>query len=373
MTTASAKSSLTILSLILTTVIAVAGWASYYFAQQEASGFKQQIKILSSKLKTQDDIQQDILPTKPPTRTQPSPKPSAVTPTTAQSEPSTVTPTTAQSGPSTATQTTAQSGPSTATQTTIQSNPSTETQATAQSGSTIKPTGTPRATPSEPPKKYNKLLMAERQKALKERDAAQARIGTILMQKESALKEGHQLKQQLVMSAENIKRLQQKIKEVSSDIQKVREQEANRFSKLRQQFEQELKKKQIIISELKNRKTVVNVTAEILFESGSATIKPKGRKVLGLIAETLNKHPDQMVSVEGHTDNIPISSGFQFPTNWELSTARAAAAARYLEDNAGVKADRMQVVGHGEHRPSTSNETVQGRAANRRIEIILLP
>ncbi|MCP4992500.1 MAG: OmpA family protein, partial [Gammaproteobacteria bacterium] len=186
------------------------------------------------------------------------------------------------------------------------------------------------------------LLMAEREKALKERDAAQTRIGTILnekntiiKQKKVALKEGQQLRQQLVLSAENVERLKQKITEVSTDVQKVREQDADRFSKLKQQFEQELKQKQITISQLKNRMTVVNVTAEILFGSGSATIKPKGQKVLELIAETLNKHPGQMISIEGHTDALPVARDSQYPTNRELSSARPASAARHLENRAG--------------------------------------
>jgi len=215
--------------------------------------------------------------------------------------------------------------------------------------------------------------MAEREKALKERDAAQTRIGTILKEKKSALEEGQQLRKQLVMSAKNVERLQQKIKEVSSDIEKVRAQEADRFSKLRQQFEQELEQNQITIFQLKNHMTVVNVTAEILFASGSAVIKPKGKKVLELIAENLNSHPDRMISIEGHTDDIPVAQDSPYPTNWELSSARSAAAARYLEEKAGVAANRMQVVGHGQHRPATSNETAEGRATNRRIEIILLP
>ncbi|MCP3671898.1 MAG: OmpA family protein, partial [Gammaproteobacteria bacterium] len=250
---------------------------------------------------------------------------------------------------------------------------------TKQTATTAPANAAQKATP-KPPKRYNKLLMAERKKALNERDAAQTKIGTILKekntilkQKKTALKEGQQLRQQLVLSAENIKRLKQKIKEVSTDVQKVRKQGADRFSKLKQQFEQELKQKQITISQLKNRMTVVNVTAEILFGSGSATIKPKGQRVLELIAETLNKHPDRMISIEGHTDTLPIAIDSQYPTNWELSSARAASAARHLENIAGVESDRMQVVGHAQHRPTASNKTAKGRKTNRRIEIILLP
>jgi len=201
--------------------------------------------------------------------------------------------------------------------------------------------------------------MAERKKAL--------------VEKEKAIKDGQMLRKQLYTSKLEIEKLQTKIEEVSTDIEKVREQHENRFSDLKSKFESELEQKKITISELKDRITVVNVTAEILFSSGSAIIKPKGTEVLDLISETLKKNPNQTISIEGHTDNIPIIENSPFPTNWELSAARSAAAARYLLSKGGIEAGRMQVVGHGEHRPANTNETPEGRKANRRIEIIVLP
>jgi len=317
MTTASNTSST--LAIIVAIAIAVAGWVSYFFAQQENTQLLQETELLTSKLKAQDKKQQEALAAKPSVKD------------TAESKPDVRT-TTGMPAP--------------------KQNPIEAVQA---------------------PRKYNRLLMSEREKAIKEKDSAQARIGAILKQKRSALEDGQQLRQQLVISTKNVELLKQKIKEASSDIQKVRNQEADRFLHLRQQFEQELQQKQITISSLKDRMTVINVTAEILFGSGSARLKPKGKKVLKLIAQNLNKHTDRMVSIEGHTDNIPVVRYSPYPTNWELSSARAASAARYLEDEAGVAAGRMQVVGHGEHRPVASNATARGRAINRRIEIVLLP
>jgi len=324
MTTSSAKTSATVLPLFVAAAIAVAGWVSYFFAQQEAIQLGQETEILNTKLKAIKNTP----PPKPQVEIKPEPKP----------------------------------------------------QPKAEPNTTATPSEPPKAQPQEPPKKYNRLLLAEREKALRERDEAQARIGTVLKEKhtilkqqKSALEEGQQLRQQLVMSAESVERLKQKIKEVSTDVQKVREQEANRFSQLKQQFVQELEQKQITISQLKNHMTVVNVAAEILFGSGSATLKPRGQEALGLIADNLNNQPDRLISIEGHTDNIPVGELSPYPSNWELSSARAASAARYLEQKADVAATRMQVVGHGEYQPTASNETVKGRAANRRIEIILLP
>jgi len=324
MTTASAKTSATVLPLLVAAAIAVAGWASYFFAQQEAIQLGQETELLNTKLKA--------------IKNTPPPKP----------------------------------------QVEIKSEP--KPQLKAEPNTTATPSEPPKAQTPEPPKKYNRLLLAEREKALRERDEAQTRIGTVLKEKrtilkqqKSALEEGQKLRQQLVMSTESVERLKQKIKEVSTDVQKIREQEANRFSQLKQQFEHELEQKQITISQLKNHMTVVKVTAGILFSSGSATLKPRGQKVLVLIADNLNNHPDRLISIEGHTDNIPVGELSPYPSNWELSSARAASAARYLEQKAGVAATRMQVVGHGEHQPTESNGTVKGRAANRRIEIILLP
>ncbi len=311
MTTTSAKTTAAVLPLIITAAIAIAGWVSYFFAQQEVTQSQQQTELLTSKLKTQEEKRKQTLPTKSPEKNQQA-------------------------------------------ATSALANPAHEKA-------------------PEPPKKYNRLLMAERKKALKERDEAQTRIGAILKDNKKELEERQQLRQQLVLSAKNVERLKQQIKEVSTNVLKVREQEADRFSKLKQQFEQELKQKQITISELKDSMTVVNVTAEVLFGSGSASIKPKGQKVLDLIAESLNSYPDRLISIEGHTDSLPVASYSPYPTNWELSSARAASAARYLEDRASVAAKRMQVVGHGQYRPTATNDTAKGRATNRRIEIIMLP
>ena len=330
MTATPAKTSSAMIPLIITALIAIAGWISYFFAQQEAAQFQQQAELMSLKSKPQIDEQQNTLPAK---QTPEKQTPEKQTPEKQAPEK----------------------------QEAASPTPAADLTQTADTRK-----APPQAEASEPPRKFNRMIMAEREKALKERDAAQARIGSVLKQKEHAIEEGKQLKEQLAQAAADVEKLKQ-------DMEMIRQQETDRFQKLRQQLEQELEQKQVTISQLKNRMTVVNVTAEILFSSGSAVIKPKGQKVLDLIAETLNKYPDRMISIEGHTDNVPIAGELAYQTNWELSSARAAAAVRYLEDNAGVNPARMQVVGHGQHQPAASNETVEGRAANRRIEIILLP
>jgi len=150
-------------------------------------------------------------------------------------------------------------------------------------------------------------------------------------------------------------------------------QEAQQFADLKQHLEHELQESQVKITQLKNRMTVINLTSEVLFASGSARITATGQKLLDVIAASLNAYPDRAVSIEGHTDNVPIGQNSSYGSNWELSTARAQAAVDYLQQHAEVAPDRLQVVGHGEHRPVASNETPEGRRLNRRIEIRLLP
>ena len=119
--------------------------------------------------------------------------------------------------------------------------------------------------------------------------------------------------------------------------------------------------------------TVISLTSEVLFNSGSARIKPAGREVLSLIASTLNTYPDRAISIEGHTDNEPIGRGSFYKSNWELSAARALAAVELLQADNRVAPNRLKLVGHGEFSPIASNDTEEGRQLNRRIEIRLLP
>jgi len=109
----------------------------------------------------------------------------------------------------------------------------------------------------------------------------------------------------------------------------------------------------------------------ILFDTAKADIKPEILPLLGNLAAILNKIPNDIV-VEGHTDSRPIHTS-QFPSNWELSTARATAIARYLIETAGVSPERLAVAGYGEYRPVADNRTESGQGANRRVDIIVRP
>lgn len=148
------------------------------------------------------------------------------------------------------------------------------------------------------------------------------------------------------------------------------------FDALRQRLADAAHAKDVDIERLKNNLAVFRVGEHILFDSGSARLKDGGREVLSLIAEALNSFPDRMVRVEGHTDDRPIVSDAvraRYPSNWELSSARAVAAVRYLEQAGGVDPHRLIAAGLGPWHPVASNDTPDTRAANRRIEIVLLP
>ena len=112
------------------------------------------------------------------------------------------------------------------------------------------------------------------------------------------------------------------------------------------------------------------LTDEVLFDSGHAVLKPQARPILEEVAKALSLTSNHDVQVEGHTDNVPIS-GSQYPSNWELSTARASSVVRYLIGH-GAEKMRMSASGFADLRPISVNTTPEGRSRNRRVEVVLL-
>jgi chemotaxis protein MotB len=192
-------------------------------------------------------------------------------------------------------------------------------------------------------------------------------------QKETALANAEQeavrLSQQLSQTREEQAQLENRVETLNQQ----REIDARHFAELEDRLKRELNESRIEISQFKNQMTVIKLTSEVLFNSGSAKIQLSGQKVLAVIAESLNAYPDRAISIEGHTDNVPIGKNSSYVSNWELSTARALAAVNFFQQNNQMDPQRLQVVGHGEFQPVSSNETVEGRQQNRRIEIRLMP
>lgn len=123
--------------------------------------------------------------------------------------------------------------------------------------------------------------------------------------------------------------------------------------------------------EIQEQFVKLNFIDSILFDSGRAALKPEALEILNQLGDELLKYPANDIKIEGHTDNVPISTP-QFPSNWELSAARAISVARFYTDQKGFTPQRLSAEGFGEYRPVTSNDTSEGRAKNRRVEIKIL-
>lgn len=158
----------------------------------------------------------------------------------------------------------------------------------------------------------------------------------------------------------------------------AKEEEIARLTRTQQELskslQDEIAKGNITIQQVRDRLTI-NMVDRVLFDSGRAEIKSAGVKVLKQVADVLKTVTDKQIRIEGHTDNVPISTKLQdrFKTNWELSTARATTVVRFLIDQGGVDRQYLSAVGYAETRPIASNDSEEGRASNRRIEIVLYP
>ncbi len=124
--------------------------------------------------------------------------------------------------------------------------------------------------------------------------------------------------------------------------------------------------------EIKNGKVYVSMSDKLLFKSGSAAVEAKGKEAIKLLAGVLDKNQDIDILIEGHTDNVPIKTAI-YRDNWDLSVARATSIVRILTDEYKILPTRLTASGKGEFLPRATNETPEGRASNRRTEIILSP
>jgi chemotaxis protein MotB len=121
---------------------------------------------------------------------------------------------------------------------------------------------------------------------------------------------------------------------------------------------------------LESRGLVVTIVSDrVLFEPGQADLRAEGREVVDKLAAAIGRLPNKL-TVEGHTDNVPISG--RYASNWELSTARATTVLRELIERHGISPSRLSAAGYADERPMATNDTVEGRAANRRVELVVL-
>ncbi|CAG0994780.1 partial putative lipoprotein YiaD, partial [Methylophilaceae bacterium] len=140
------------------------------------------------------------------------------------------------------------------------------------------------------------------------------------------------------------------------------------------EMKQEIDKGDIKITQALDRLSV-NLVEKILFDSGEADLKPEGLKIIKRVGDILKGTSDKQIRVEGHTDNVQIGAKIRdkYPSNWELSTARATNVVRYLQDKVRINSKQLSAAGFADSKPVATNKTPEGKAQNRRIEIVLLP
>ena len=181
---------------------------------------------------------------------------------------------------------------------------------------------------------------------------------------------------------ENYKALQEKLtacqKQVAdaekqkTELSATQQQSKATYDQLMNQLKKEVTDGQIAIQQYENKLTL-QVAEKIFFDSGKASLKPGGKEVLKKVAAVIKGLSDKMVRVEGHTDNVKITPALRriYPTNWELSAARATTVVRFLQDAGGVPPTMLMAAAFSEYSPIAPNDTPANKQKNRRIEIVL--
>jgi chemotaxis protein MotB len=161
-----------------------------------------------------------------------------------------------------------------------------------------------------------------------------------------------------------------------SQLQEEKETELSELEKAKLLLEEKLKQEiddKSVRLEMAQKGLAIIFLTEVLFDSGKTDIKQEAFPTLDKIAGVLKDNvEDRNIGIEGHTDNEPIKHS-KWKSNWELSTSRATSVLHYLVDTKGIDPKRVAAIGYGEYRPVASNDTVEGKKQNRRVEIVILP
>jgi len=199
---------------------------------------------------------------------------------------------------------------------------------------------------------------------------------TALEQQKSALEQDNNaLKQQSAAQEQKNTAMQQQVgslEQQKASLLVASQQRQQQYDALVQGLSKEVEKGQLQVRQYQNM-LAVDLAEQIFFDSGRATLKAAGKDVLKKVGEALKSYENKVIRVVGHTDNVPVAKSLQgtFPTNWELSVARATNVVRYLQE-VGIPPQRMTPGGRGEYDPVAPNDTAEGRKKNRRIEILLI-
>jgi chemotaxis protein MotB len=182
------------------------------------------------------------------------------------------------------------------------------------------------------------------------------------------------LSRALAASREQVSALDQELEARRHTEEAARAEMEAAWERLVSSLRQEIADKDIAL-ERANGRVTVTIVDRVLFPSGQAGLTPDGARVIDKLGAVLAGMPDRRIRIEGHTDDVPVGEELRlrFPSNWELSTARATTVVQRLIDHAHIAPGRLEATGRADTDPVMSNMTEAGRRHNRRIEIILLP
>ncbi|NNL85129.1 MAG: OmpA family protein [Myxococcales bacterium] len=206
----------------------------------------------------------------------------------------------------------------------------------------------------------------------KSREALEAERLALIAETEALRETSNDLEERVVRLRRERSDLENTLKEREAELEREIQKLSGTYDGLVSDLEAEVSAGQIQIEQLREGLRL-NLSQEILFATGSARLNGAGRSVIATVAARL-ADLEHRVEVQGHTDNVAITGALalRYPSNWELAAARASEVVRLLERE-GVGAERMTAVSYGEHYPVAPNDSPEGRARNRRIEIRLLP
>lgn len=155
----------------------------------------------------------------------------------------------------------------------------------------------------------------------------------------------------------------------------MKQQEMNELKEVQRSIDQYIEANQLSSSfqtELTEHGLMVTILDDALFDSGKAEVKPESLAMANEMAQLLVTAAPREITISGHTDNVPISND-RFASNWELSTQRAVNFMQVLLQNPQLQPEKFSAIGYGEYRPVAPNDTPEGRAKNRRVEVFILP
>lgn len=198
----------------------------------------------------------------------------------------------------------------------------------------------------------------------KELEGATAKLDDLNKQKEALANKASELENKASELTSTLAEKEEELKRLTAT-----------YNSLEDKMAAEIKRGDVRLSQSEGR-IQVDLVDKVLFDSAQAEVSPRGEEVLTRLGAILKGVEDRQIQISGHTDDAPITLPdlkAKFATNWELSTARAVNVVRFLSEKAQVKPARLLAAGYGQYRPIGANATPKGRAANRRIEILLLP